>query len=327
TPVSPTDTPEPTAMPQPTVTPTPEPTDTPSPTPAPVAVFEDAACPFDLPEGQEEGETVECGYLVVPEDRSNPEGRKLRLAVAIFHHPDGDPEPDPVIYLEGGPGGSALEFVDLGFEDQSAPVFAANRDLILFDQRGVGLSEPALDCPGLTELGIELLDNEIDGRVLTYREMDDLHLETALACEEDLHEIADLTAYNTIASAADVDDLRRALGYDQVNLWGISYGTRLALGIMRDYPDGVRSVVIDSVFPPDVESEVEAPANMDRALDLLLDSCAADEGCDSAYPDLRGVLFGMVDRLNEEPAAFPVSDLLTGDRYDAVMSGDDLLGL
>ena len=327
TPLPPTDTPVPSATPRPTSTPTPKPTDTPSPTPTPVAVFEEAACPFDLPQGQEEGETVECGYLVVPEDRGDPESRTIRLAVAIFHHPDGDPEPDPVIYLEGGPGGSALEFVDVGFEDQSAPVFAANRDLILFDQRGVGLSEPALDCPELTELSIELLDNEKDGRVLTYQEMDDLHLETLLACEEDLHQIADLTAYNTIASAADVDDLRRVLGYDQVNLWGISYGTRLALGVMRDHPGGVRSAVIDSVFPPDVDSEVAAPANIDRALDLLLDSCAADAGCDSAYPDLRGVLFDLVDRLNQEPAAFPVQDLLTGERYDAIMSGDDLLGL
>jgi len=327
TPAPPTDIPQPTATPRPTDTPTPKPTDTPSPTPTPMAVFEEASCPFDLPEGQVEGETVQCGYLVVPEDRADPEGRKLRLAVAIFRHPDGDPEPDPVIYLEGGPGGSALEFVDLGFENQAAPVFAANRDLILFDQRGVGLSEPALDCPGLVELGIELLDNEVDGRVLTYQEMDDLHLETALACEEDLQEIADLTAYNTIASAADVDDLRRALGYDQVNLWGISYGTRLALGVMRDYPEGVRSVVIDSVFPPDVESEVETPANLDRALNLLLDSCAADAACATAYPDLRGVLFDTVERLNETHVAFPVRDLLTGERYDAVIGGDDLLGV
>ena len=327
TPVPPADTPVPAATPQPAATPAPAPADTPSPTPAPVAVFEEDNCPFELPEGQVDGETVECGYLVVPEDRDNPEGRKIRLAVAIFRHPDGDPEPDPVIYLAGGPGGSALEFINLSFEDMSAPVFAANRDLILFDQRGVGLSEPALDCPALVELGIELLDNEINGRELSYQEMDELHLETTLACEEDLHGIADLSAYNTIASAADVDDLRRALGYDQVNLWGISYGTRLALGVMRDYPDGVRSVVLDSVFPPDVDSEVQAPANVDRALDLLLESCAADAGCDTAYPDLRAVLSDMVHRLNETPAAFPVTDLLSGESYDAVMSGDDLLGV
>jgi pimeloyl-ACP methyl ester carboxylesterase len=302
------------------------PMDTPSPTPAPIPVFEEADCPFELPKGEVDGRTVECGYLEVPEDRTDPGTATLRLAVAIFH-PDGDPEPDPVIYLEGGPGGSALEFARLSFETLSAPVFAANRDLILFDQRGVGLSEPVLDCPALTQLGIELLDNEIGGEELTYQEMDDLYLETALACGEELRGIADLSDYDSDASAADVEDLRRALGYDQVNLWGISYGTRLALEVMRDYPDGVRSVVLDSVVPPDVDPQVEGPANVDRALALLLDSCATDEGCNAAYPELRTVLFDTVDRLNESPAAFPVTDALTGEVYDAVMNGDDMLGL
>jgi len=328
-----------TASPQPTDTPLPPtdtllpPTDIPSPTPVPVPVFEEADCPFDLPAGQVDGRTVECGYLEVLEDRADPVGRAdsdsamLRLAVAIFRHPDGDPEPDPVIYLEGGPGGSALEFASLSFGDLSAPIFAANRDLILFDQRGVGLSEPALDCPALTELSVELLDNEMDGEELTYQEMDDLYLETALACGEELRENADLSDYNSDASAADVDDLRRALGYDQVNLWGISYGTRLALEVIRDYPEGVRSVVLDSVVPPDVDTEVEGPANVARALDLLFASCAADEACNAAYPDLRAVFFDIVDRLNESPAAFPVTDALTGEVYDAIMNGDDMLGL
>jgi pimeloyl-ACP methyl ester carboxylesterase len=307
----------------------PEPTESPAPTltPLPVPVFEEAACPFELPEGQVDGRTVECGYLEVPEDRADPAGDTLRLAVAIFRNPDGDPEPDPVIYLEGGPGGSSLEFASLSFDDMSAPVFAANRDLILFDQRGVGLSEPALDCPDLMELGIELLDNEIDGRVLTYSEMDDLYLETALACGMDLEQIANLADYNSVENAADVEDLRRALGYDQVNLWGISYGTRLALEMMRDYPDGLRSVVLDSVFPPDVDSEAEGPANISRALEELFAGCQADASCSAAYPDLREVLFDTVDRLNETPADFTVVNPLTGEEYDAVMNGDDMLGL
>ncbi|MFN2241772.1 MAG: alpha/beta hydrolase [Anaerolineae bacterium] len=304
---------------------TPEPTE--APTPLPIPVFEEAACPFELPPGQVDGRTVECGYLEVSEDRADPSSATLRLAVAIFRHPDGDPEPDPVIYLEGGPGGSALEFASLSFDDLSAPVFAANRDLILFDQRGVGLSEPALDCPELVELGIELLDNEIDGRVLTYPEMDDLYLETALSCGTDLQQIANLADYNSVENAADVEDLRRALGYDQVNLWGISYGTRLALEVMRDYPDGARSVVLDSVFPPDVDSEAEGPANISRALEVLFAGCQADAACSAAYPDLRDVLFDTVDRLNETPADFTVVNPLTGEEYDAVMNGDDMLGL
>ena len=319
----PTTTAKPTETPLPTVTPTAEPTLTQADyTP----VFEPADCPFDLPAGQVEGETVECGYLVVPEDRSDPDSRDVRLAGAIFHSPGGATEPDPIIYLSGGPGASALEFIYLSFEN-FVPVFAANRDLIMFDQRGVGRSEPALDCPALTELSLELLDLELDGRQLTEREIFDLLVDTLLSCKEDLSAVADLSAYNTAASAADVNDLRLALGYEQVNLWSASYGTRLALGVMRDYPEGVRSVVLDSVYPPDVDLYLEGPANASRAFNLLFESCAADEACNAAYPDLRTVFFDTVDRLNENPASSEITDPFAGESYDAVFDGDTLLGL
>ena len=319
----PTTTAKPTETPLPTVIPTAEPTLTQADyTP----VFEPADCPFDLPAGQVEGETVECGYLVVPEDRSDPDSRDVRLAGAIFHSPGGATEPDPIIYLSGGPGASALEFIYLSFE-KFAPAFAANRDLIMFDQRGVGRSEPALDCPAIVELSLELLDLELDGQQLTEREIFGLLVDTLLSCKEDLSAVADLSAYNTAASAADVNDLRLALGYEQVNLWGASYGTRLALGVMRDYPEGVRSVVLDSVYPPDVDLYLEGPANASRAFNLLFESCAADEACNAAYPNLRTVFFDTVDRLNENPASSEITDPFAGESYDAVFDGDTLLGL
>ena len=118
---------------------------------------------MQLPSGQTEGETVECGYLVVPEDRADPDSDTIRLAVAIFHPPDGATHPDPIIYLSGGPGGSGLEFLFISFDAAFAPIFATERDFIVLDQRGIGYSEPALDCPGVSELGRELLDWEIDG--------------------------------------------------------------------------------------------------------------------------------------------------------------------
>ncbi len=322
----PTDIPRPTDTPEPADTPTPEPTDTPVPTPTPAALLEVAPCPFDLPAGQVEGETVECGYLLVPEDRAAPEGPTIRLAVATFYHPDGDPEPDPVLYLEGGPGGSALEFLSLSFAELSKPAFAADRDFVVFDQRGVGLSEPALDCPELLELGRDLLDGEVDGQTLTEQEATDLVLQTTLACGEALGQVADLSAYNTAANAADVNDLRLALGYDEVNLWGVSYGTHLALAVMRDYPEGLRSVVLDSVYPLDVDLNLEALPNAQRAFDLLFDACAADETCNTHYPDLRTVFFETVDRLNETPASFQVTDPFTGESYEMLMTGDDLVG-
>ncbi len=315
-----------------TVTPTEvatEPTATaePEPTPGPTATFEEAPCPFALPSGYVEGETVECGYLIVPENRADPEGRDIRLAVAIFRHPDGAPEPDPIIYLEGGPGGSPLEMRAPNADAYFGPIFAAHRDIIVFDQRGVGLSKPALDCPAFTELYLDLLDYEVDGARLTGQEVLDRKVEAFMACAEELGAFADLSAYNTVANAADVNDLRIALGYEQVNLWGGSYGTRLALGVMRDFPEGLRSVVLDAPYGPEVDLYRATPGSFDRALTVLTEECAADEACNAAYPDLRTVLFDTVDRLNASPATVEVIYPLTGERYDKLLDGAGLTEL
>jgi len=274
-----------------------------------------------------EGETVECGYLVVPENRMDPNSRNIRLAVAIFRHPDGAPEPDPIIYLEGGPGGSPLKAKVPNFDASFGPIFAANRDIILFDQRGVGFSEPVLDCPAFTELYLDLLDFQVDGELLTAQEILDRKVEAFMACAEDLSMVADLSAYNTVANAADVNDLRLALGYDQVNLYGSSYGTRLALGVMRDFPEGVRSVVLDAPYGPEVDIYLDTPSSFDRALTVLTRECAADDACNAAYPDLRTVLFDTVDQLNESPASFEVIHPLTRESYTKLLDGDGLTEL
>ncbi len=322
----PTTTPAPTPTPPPP-TATPVPTEPPpTATPAALTGLEPGACPFNLPSGLIEGKTIECGYLVVPEDRSDANSPTIRLAVAVLH-PSATPQPDPIVYLEGGPGGSALEFLYLTFSEQFQPLLEAGRDIILFDQRGVGLSEPTLDCPELRELGLELLDEEIDGRQIDDEEAIDLIKSTALACRQDLAEVAELPAYNTAASAADVNDLREAMGYDQVNLWGTSYGTWLAIEVMRRYPEGIRSVVLDSVYPPQRDLIAEAPANAARSIDLLFETCAADQACSAAFPDLRTVYLDTVERLNQEHAGFQVTNPLTGKSYDLVMTGDNLASL
>ncbi len=315
---------EPTTIPSTVVIGTAEPT---PPPPGYAPIFEQAACPFKLPPGQVEGRTVECGYLIVPEDRSDPASLTIRLAVAIFHPPGRAAEPDPIIYLMGGPGASALEFLYLSFDKVFAPVFAARRDLILFDQRGVGFSEPALDCPEAYDLGLELLDNELDGKQLTDEESEELFGEAFTACAQDLGTVADLSAYNTVSNAADVNDLRIALGHDQVNLWGGSYGTRLALGVMREYLAGVRSVVLDSVYPPDKDLYLETPANLDRSLELFFGACADDKACNTAFPNLRQVFFDTVAHLDEAPVATVITNPMTGETHAMLLSGDALFGL
>ncbi len=297
---------------------------------APPGTFQPAACRFILPEDTQEGEDVECGYLFVPERRdaqAQPGGRVIRLAVAIFHPPGGPTRPDPLMYLSGGPGVSALELIRYQFDLLSEPAFSTGRDLILFDQRGVGLSRPALDCPGFDQLALELVDREVDGRQVSDEEIETHLLNSLISCRDELEKIADLSEYNTAASAADVNDLQAALGYPEINLWGGSYGTRLALEVMRRYPQGLRSVVLDAVYPPDVDLYAQAPDNFSRALERMFESCDNNPVCSAAFPDVRQVLFETVAQLNTKPAMSEITNPFTGEKYQSWMDGNTILAL
>lgn len=276
------------------------------------AKFESAACMFNVPQGQK----PDCGYLTVPEDRSQPNGRAIKLAVAVFHSDNPDKIATPLIYLEGGPGGSALEYLSLTFNDRYAELLK-NQDIILFDQRGVGRSQPALDCKEITDLTMNTLD-----QVLTVDEAVKQGNEAATACANRLAgEGIHLGSYNSAENASDVNDLRIALGYDKLDLYGISYGTKLALTIMRDHPEAVRSAIIDSIFPPQVTNS-SAPINFERSLNVLFKGCAADEACNKAYPDLEKVFYETIDQLNANPVSFQIIDPTTAQKRDVKMDGD-----
>jgi pimeloyl-ACP methyl ester carboxylesterase len=176
---------------------------------------------------------VQCGYLSVPEDHTRPQGSKIRLAIAIFKSASAHPKPDPVVYLQGGPGGPLVDALGPSFTSNSLAAWPGDRDLILLDQRGTGNSQPSLACPELTTMAHARF------------------VEAMRACHDRLvREGINLNDYTTLQSTGDVHDLVQALGYRQANLYSISYGTRLALTVMRLSPSDVRSVVLDSVFPP-----------------------------------------------------------------------------
>lgn len=265
--------------------------------------FEAAPCPFALPPGEVEGETLACGYLYVPEDRGDPTSPSIRLAVAVIFSTDPNPPPDPIIFLEGGPGGGAIS----GLESWLTTPFVQKRDFILLDQRGTGYSLPSLNCPEVEQ-------------------SEEGNFDAEQTCHDRL--IADginIAAYTSAESAADVSDLRLALGYNQWNVYGISYGTRLALTVLRDYPEGVRSVILDSVYPPHVNAyEQQAPNGM-IAFKRLFDDCAADSVCSSAYPDLESVFYRTVEYLNAEAGSYSADDPETGEWVEYEIIGDDLV--
>lgn len=277
------------AQPGPAGTPTPIP---PTPTPWWVPSFETSGCQFLVPSGYD----PTCGSLTVPERRDVPGSRMIRLHVAVFHCLGGPAcQPDPVIHLSGGPGSYGLTLVPYMFNTGAAAILQ-NRDYVFFDQRGVGTSDPALDC----NEGEQVAD-----------------------CRSRLVAAGiDLNAYNSAASAADIEDLRLALGYSQVNLHGVSYGTRLALTAMRDQPQGIRSVILDSTYPPQANLYVAWAASAQRAFGQLFAACTADPACSAAHPDLEAVFFQTIDQLNASSATVdaagasgPVPMTVDGDKF------------
>jgi pimeloyl-ACP methyl ester carboxylesterase len=283
-----------------------------------VPYFNPSECPFPLPTRIE----VVCGYVTVLEDHNGSAGGEtIELAVAMFKSSNPNAASDPLIYLDGGPGGSTLETAQFSFGSLVGP-FLDNRDVILFDQRGVGLSRPALDCPEYDQFAYDTLDD-----FLTTDEYVKLITDALAACGTRLAaEGINLAAYNSAQNAADVSDLRVALGYDQVNLLGISYGTKLALTTMRDHPAGIRSVIIDSVYPPQV-SQLDIPLNADRAFTVLFEGCAADAACNAAYPDLRPVFLEVFHQLTTDPVTTTVFDPSTRKTMSALIDGDAFVGL
>jgi len=304
--------------PAPTPTPTPKPTHVPTPTPVP-ARFDKTNCKVDTSAMTEK---VDCGILFVPEDRSQPNSPLIQLAVAIIRSPSAHPAPDPVVYLQGGPGVNALD--DLAAYHDTFGGILANRDLIVFDQRGVGFSSPSLECP---EEEDQLL-KDLAKMGLSGEEWQQHSLQADQVCHDRLVKAGrNLSAYTSAASAADVNDLRVALGYAKWNLYGGSYGSRLALTIMRDYPQGLRSVVLDSVWPPQVDLDAETAGNTERALNLLFERCAADVECNAAYPDLKTVFYDAVAKFDARPAATSLIRPRTGKFVLAYMDGDAMIGL
>jgi pimeloyl-ACP methyl ester carboxylesterase len=293
-------------------------TTTGAPTRGYTPVFEQDTCRFAEPRGRE----ITCGFVTVPEDRDEPGGNRVRIAVAIVKAEVGPTADDPIFYLDGGPGGESLEPLEFTFDRVFQP-FAQTRDLVFFDQRGIGLSEPNLDCVEDLDLTYELLDDDLPNAEFLARQY-----EAIQACRDRLvADGIDLSHYNSATNAADVADIRIALGYDEINLLGISYGTRLAQTVMRDHPEGIRSVVLDSVYTPDVDLAVSTPANLDRALDELFEGCADSSECAELYPDLEPRFFALVEELDGSPLLIQASDFLTGDEYDVIVDGAGLLGV
>ncbi|GAC1679853.1 MAG: hypothetical protein NVS9B9_00590 [Ktedonobacteraceae bacterium] len=286
----------------------------------PTANFRASACPFPLGTGIVDGQIVRCGYVTVPESRQNPNGAKVQLAVAIFKSPNVQNDTSPVVRLEGGPGGPSLDNWARYITSSNFSRFVFNHDLIMFDQRGTGYSTPSLRCSEVLKLQYDTLNIHMSAI-----DSEHMQLQALQACHDRLIQSGvELNAFNVLENAADVHDLIQALGYKQVNLYGVSYGTRLALTTMRLYPAVIRSVVLDSVYPPQ-KNRTDLPRSAQRVFNVLFQGCAANSQCAMQYPQLDSVFYQLVTDLNATPVHFQTTNAITGKIYTVEMAGDDFV--
>ncbi len=228
----------------------------------------------------------EVSYLRVPEDRSDPKSRTIELAYLRLPSTATRPGP-PIVYLAGGPGGSGIQAA----QGPRAPLFQALRefgDVIAFDQRGTGRSRPSLACT-------ETWDFD-PAQARTYDSMLALARQRFQTCSQRLaKQGVRITAYTTEASADDLDDLRRALGAEKITLWGISYGTHLALAALKRHQSRIAGMILAGVEGPD--HTFKLPSNLEASL-RAVDAAAQQEGSPPLSPRLRGAR----DGLRREPA-------------------------
>jgi len=283
-----------------------------------------AASKYPIPAGLQ----AECGYLTVPESRSAasgnlPSDRTLRLYVTRVRSLSEHPAPEPIVALYGGPGGTSAGTLHRLGQPYARDLFLKDHDLIVFDQRGSGFSEPALFAPEAEPLIEEAFLTEFSAAERAAR-----YVQTVLhARDRFVAAGANLAAINTPEIAADLEDLRLALGYERLNLYSISYGTRVALAAMRDFPHGLRSVVLDSTVPIQVSQYVEAIPNARYAFERLFSAVAADAEANAQYPRLKSVFSEVVNRLNRAPALLPGKHPATGEAIRLRVTGEVFIGI
>ena len=252
----------------------------------------------------------ECGTYEVYEDRVRKSGRKISLKIVRLLATDKERHADPLFYISGGPGSSATN--DVAYIAEVFERVRVHRDLVFVDQRGTGGSNP-LDCELYTSRSVSAGDN-VNATTSDVQNESDLQryfayflpLEDVRKCRERLERKNDLTLYTTSIAMDDLDEVRSALGYEQINLVGISYGTRAALVYLKRHPKHVRTVSLYGVSPTNHYVPRTFAPDTERALQGVLAECAADELCNTAFPNLRTETREVLARLLKRPVEVAV---------------------
>ncbi|MFL6260561.1 MAG: alpha/beta hydrolase [Thermoanaerobaculia bacterium] len=239
-----------------------------------------------------------CGTYEVWENRTAKSGRKIPLRVVVIPAQGPDRLPDPFIYFDGGPGQSSVANAPWVVQDLGA--LRKRRDILLVDFRGTGGSA-GLFCP------------EMRGNAGRQDFLDNFYPpDRVKACAERLAKTADLSQYTNDTSVDDIDEVRAALGYGKLNIFGASGGSRAALVYLRRHPETVRTLILLGVAPTDERGPFPMARNAQRALDGLIAECAEDQGCHAAFPKLRDEVADVLRQVEKEPVTVALTDGETG---------------
>jgi pimeloyl-ACP methyl ester carboxylesterase len=239
-----------------------------------------------------------CGRLTVPEDRRHPNGRTIGLSVAIIPSASAKKKSDPIVWLAGGPGDDAIIEIPLALSGR----LNADRDVIFMSQRGTYTADPKLTCDSVDRWPAQTLNMPYDAAATG-----DAYAAATQECRRELEGRADLGAYNTLESSDDLEDLRLALHVPKWNVYGISYGTDLALTYMRMHPGGIRAAGIDGVFPPPLGGGVASWASASEGINAVFNACEAQSACRRRYGDIAATWQQLVKKYEASPTSFEVT--------------------
>ena len=249
-----------------------------------------------------------CGTMTRPLDPTGAVPGEIELRVAVVPALNLTPEPDPLVPIAGGPGQGSVQFYTAyywAFED-----VRRNRDILLIDQRGTGESA-TMDC----EFDDDILEGEYSVEVT---------VEYTERCLEQLPH--DPRFFTTSVAVTDMEAVRDALGYPALNLYGVSYGTRVAQHFARRYPDSTRTIVIDGVVPPQLSLGPEIATESQKAVDNILARCAEDDACNERFPGVAADFERVVAELRAAPVTIDVPNPSTGRPENLAFGEGELAG-
>lgn len=252
------------------------------------------------------GIKARCGTLARRLDPDDPASPLIELFVAVVPALTLEPRPDPFVPIAGGPGQASSDFY--AAYSGAFEMVRRNRDIVLLDQRGTGESA-AMDC----DMNEEIIDGRFS-RAEAIRE--------TKACLDKLPH--DPRYFTTSVAVRDLDALREALGYPQFNVYGTSYGTRVAQHYLRRYPESTRTVILDGVVPPQLALGPAIAVEAQNALDAIFDRCAESPDCSDAFPDIREKFAGLRDELYEKPVIVTLPDPLRGAPRELAFGGQQM---